>query len=303
MKVGEVINYLKSLVSDFLVYLLERVFGIYSFHRIVSNTRLTRGDRFRLVEQLLDQSKSEKLREFDWDSEDDSKEAEKILSVDDFSDEQEHKDMVRRLTLSFGQIRGHKKLREAVEQRRAIAYDPTNQEHEKKLLKLWKLLKPGEELDARKTLQWQLIGFQGDDPATDFRGMGILGLENLVFYAQYDAENCKRLLKIADNEVYGFPFCIAGITFTALCKQLLFENYLKNHFANTLKTAATMDNFNQVYCRIFNLFGDYWETVKPENVMFFNEVKNTFVESLKKYLEKSKADLFQADLVSLHLPK
>ncbi len=33
---------------------------------------------------------------------------------------------------------------------------------------------------SRITKQWQNIGFQGDDPKTDFRGMGILGLENLL---------------------------------------------------------------------------------------------------------------------------
>lgn len=59
-----------------------------------------------------------------------------------------------------------------------------------------------------------------DDPSTDFRGMGILGLENLLFYAQHDSENCRRLLRLSENEVYGFPFAIAGITFTALCKQV-----------------------------------------------------------------------------------
>ena len=32
----------------------------------------------------------------------------------------------------------------------------------------------------RVTKQWQDIGFQGEDPKTDFRGMGMLGLHNLM---------------------------------------------------------------------------------------------------------------------------
>ena len=32
----------------------------------------------------------------------------------------------------------------------------------------------------RVSKQWQDIGFQGDDPKTDFRGMGMLGLLNLL---------------------------------------------------------------------------------------------------------------------------
>jgi hypothetical protein len=40
---------------------------------------------------------------------------------------------------------------------------------------------PGHELKSRYSEQWKEIGFQGKNPATDFRGMGILGLQNLWF--------------------------------------------------------------------------------------------------------------------------
>jgi hypothetical protein len=44
-------------------------------------------------------------------------------------------------------------------------------------MKLWKNFKGNEELKERKSSQWIEIGFQGKDPATDFRGAGTLGLE------------------------------------------------------------------------------------------------------------------------------
>ena len=44
----------------------------------------------------------------------------------------------------------------------------------------WITVLPGVPLMTRKTKQWQNIGFQGDDPKTDFRGMGLLGLKNLL---------------------------------------------------------------------------------------------------------------------------
>lgn len=46
---------------------------------------------------------------------------------------------------------------------------------------LWDLLMPTAKLESRITKQWGDIGFQGDDPKTDFRGMGMLGLNNLVW--------------------------------------------------------------------------------------------------------------------------
>lgn len=78
------------------------------------------------------------------------------------------------------QIWGYKRLVSEVEVLRSQPYDPDNLEHERGLLELWDLLQPGIPLERRRTKQWQSIGFQGDDPKTDFRGMGTLGLENLL---------------------------------------------------------------------------------------------------------------------------
>lgn len=63
---------------------------------------------------------------------------------------------------------------------RTSKYDKKNDEHEEKLQKLWSTLKPDEELAERLTKKWIDIGFQGADPATDFRGSGILGLDQLL---------------------------------------------------------------------------------------------------------------------------
>ena len=78
------------------------------------------------------------------------------------------------------QIWGYQRLVREVEHLRSVPYDPNNLEHERGLLQLWSLLQPGVPLLTRVTKQWQNIGFQGDDPKTDFRGMGTLGLENLL---------------------------------------------------------------------------------------------------------------------------
>lgn len=74
-----------------------------------------------------------------------------------------------------------KQLLNELEKLRITSYDSNSEEHEEKLLKLWQLLRPGINLDSRVSSLWQDIGFQGEDPKTDFRGMGILGLENLLY--------------------------------------------------------------------------------------------------------------------------
>lgn len=42
------------------------------------------------------------------------------------------------------------------------------------LTQLWNLMMPDTPLEERITKQWGDLGFQGRDPMTDFRGMGML---------------------------------------------------------------------------------------------------------------------------------
>ena len=39
-------------------------------------------------------------------------------------------------------------------------------------IQLWALLRPEVRRAGRQTMQWGELGFQGADPATDFRAMG-----------------------------------------------------------------------------------------------------------------------------------
>jgi ELMO domain-containing protein len=47
------------------------------------------------------------------------------------------------------------------------------------LMGVWERLRPGRKIKARKSNEWIELGFQAEDPATDFRGAGLLGLINL----------------------------------------------------------------------------------------------------------------------------
>lgn len=58
------------------------------------------------------------------------------------------------------EIWSYRSLLNEVEDLRKTQYDSNNLDHEEKLLKLWSLLVPNEELENRVTKQWQYIGFQ-----------------------------------------------------------------------------------------------------------------------------------------------
>lgn len=60
----------------------------------------------------------------------------------------------------LAQIWSYRLLLEEVEEMRKTHYDSSLPEHEEKLLKLWSMLVPNEDLESRVTKQWQYIGFQ-----------------------------------------------------------------------------------------------------------------------------------------------
>uniref|UniRef100_A0A4W4E2J0 ELMO domain-containing protein n=1 Tax=Electrophorus electricus TaxID=8005 RepID=A0A4W4E2J0_ELEEL len=92
------------------------------------------------------------------------------------------------------QIVGYRNLVLEVEKLRREPYDCENPEHEDMLMQLWKALRPESPLTGRISKQWCEIGFQGSDPKTDFRGMGLLGLHNLLYFSEHDKATALQML-------------------------------------------------------------------------------------------------------------
>lgn len=67
-----------------------------------------------------------------------------------------------------------------VERIRLQTFSAENSEHVQMLANVWTGLKGDyDRLESHITKRWTEIGFQGSNPATDFRGMGMLALEGL----------------------------------------------------------------------------------------------------------------------------
>merc|ERR1719259_1454652 len=119
-----------------------------------------------------------------------------------------HRQFVTSITMCIRQIIGYKQLVHEVERMRSEAFNENNLDHEMSLLQLWTLLKPDTPLHKRVTKQWQTIGFQGEDPKTDFRGMGMLGLSNLEnfhhFYSYLFIEFDKFWLECKPKDIMEF---------------------------------------------------------------------------------------------------
>jgi hypothetical protein len=110
--------------------------------------------------------------------------------------------------------------------------------YESALIELWDALQPGkprEGSNPRHSKSWADIGFQGMDPATDFRGGGMLSLENLRYFAREDGAVARQILteQCGDITQGGFPFAITGINITAMLLSLATRRKLDDLFLFT----------------------------------------------------------------------
>ena len=80
------------------------------------------------------------------------------------------------------------------------------------LEKLWEACFPHETPDTGPNERWKDAGFQGEDPANDFRGGGIFALLNLLYMAEHYNDTFRRLMTKADGQrsEWEYPFSVAG---------------------------------------------------------------------------------------------
>lgn len=112
---------------------------------------------------------------------------------------------------------------------------------------------------------WESIGFQGSNPLTDFRGMGLYGLEQLVLFTSNESSLAKKLHLQSLNEPAWYSFAIVGINISSFLVNLSKSDCLDNQFY------ANID-MDILYSRVFRLFGEIWTLENPSNIMEFNRI-------------------------------
>jgi engulfment and cell motility protein 2 len=172
---------------------------------------------------------------------------------------------------------------------RSEPFDSKNSQHEAELAELWSLAFPDEPLTERITKKWGQLGFQGTDPATDFRGSGIFGLRNLLFFGRSYPLPFRRLARgtFAPSLDAGaameenYPFAITGINLTNLLFEILgwgmrpSESAAKAQLCAMLVTGEDQRQprlvegaFEEVYCAAFRLFDRRWRDMGAKYMDF-----------------------------------
>lgn len=237
------------------------------------------------------------------------------------------------------------------EELRQISFDNTNSLHQDLLESLWEQLCPGliressitnnqkdgangvnsvtdAAVAARKSKSWGRIGFQGLDPVTDLRGMGLLGLLQLVHFARTShSDHVLEWSQAPANgpEVKFFPFACASIQITHLVLQLARERLLGHvmvsgtervnwsgmrtaEYQSVVATMAerrmkqlvrevcggtemvwsSINLLNDVHSEIFILLGEAWKRENPPDVMSFPSIFKSVEKNVRAAITKGR---------------
>jgi hypothetical protein len=157
---------------------------------------------------------------------------------------------------------------------RKTPYSSTNPRHERALEELWSMLRPGQARQGgRISKDWADIGFQGTDPATDFRGMGYFSLLNLLALAQEHPAFCARHIATylqPGGELTYWPFAITSINVSGWLLEMLGAGELDSEL---LKRGMSMHTLNFIHYALFVRFVQAWERARPKSVMEFGRIQ------------------------------
>ena len=190
-----------------------------------------------------------------------------------------------------------------LEKMRLEQFDPSNEHHRYMIEKFYVNMMDNERKNPSELVsaEWLELGFQGRDPSTDFRGMGILGLFQLMFFSEHKKQGAKLILAELSNPARFYPFAIIGINLTRFVMELFAERRLHipmiETFAHLTVNSSLaylegpsndMDCINfccdvvhNVYATAFEEFYLTWVMRNPTNVMSFTDLFDEMKKVLK----------------------
>jgi hypothetical protein len=187
----------------------------------------------------------------------------------------------------------------------ATSYDPQDEDHQRQLYNFGisvfgEKFADSDDGNWKSNLiseKWKKIGFQGSNPATDFRGGGLLSLSNLHYLVQTEPRIFKRLCRSQDGSPEHYlPFAITGINITFMLMQLL---QIRTHrhiklspdevdvyvgFCGLLETEQYA--FEEIYKACFQYLEELW-TDNHAKWMDFQEMMQIVKEHISDILARN----------------
>lgn len=177
-----------------------------------------------------------------------------------------------------------------LQERLQVPFDGTLTEHQDALRKLWRLAYPSKEIPPLKSELWKEMGWQGQDPSTDFRGGGYISLENLIYFAEEYPEAFQNLLHKREGKraEWEYPFAVAGVNISFMLAQMLDLQSGKPTSAAAARFLELLAEdemaFDGLFCVAFRMMDAQW-LAKHASYMEFNDVLKSTRAQLERELE------------------
>lgn len=167
------------------------------------------------------------------------------------------------------------------------SFDSSERAHESSLEKLWQTLLPGQERPGgRYSKDWNRIGFQQADPASDFRGGGVLALDQLLYIATARTTVARHMLVTPADDMSRYPWACVGINITREVIRVIDEHLLDLRLYGK-SIEAGVDVINNIYADMFEILHHRWVSANPENVLAFPGVFKDFVKDINSQLAQT----------------
>jgi len=179
-----------------------------------------------------------------------------------------------------------------------ISYDNSDDLHGRILQNVYMTLLDANVECPRLGPHWEEIGFQGDDPATDLRGVGMLGLLQLLFLVRSHTDLAKKIHKLSRHAEQNFPFSVVSLNFTKLILQTMRSGVLNKHFN---KKAAVLPVINELLVALYYELFTQWQRDKRTITDFpplLKQLSDACMKDPSKFVTKFRNYLRTGDKVA-----
>jgi len=155
-------------------------------------------------------------------------------------------------------------------------------------------------LISRYGSHWQDIGFQGNDPGTDLRGVGLFGML-LLLRLTAKTSLVERMFAQSSGETTNFPFCTCLLTLAKSTLALLKDGSLNLRIIECSSEEAVDKTFEHLFLTMEKLW--FSTAVSERNVSTAGEIIRKIDARPKFFLAKSqKLHKKSAPVASNHSP-
>nr|CAG4711956.1 unnamed protein product [Naegleria fowleri] len=98
------------------------------------------------------------------------------------------------------------------------------EEHERILFTIYKKITGDKQNCPSIGPHWEAIGFQRTDPKTDLRGVGMLGLTQLLFFVYSDERTLRDIYLLSHTQ--NFPLAVVSLNMTQLVLKMMLDGKL-----------------------------------------------------------------------------